>query len=216
MYQQGFHELKSFTTQILNSEEQSQLNVVEWAEKMTQELRAHIKYLNHLQGTNFGIVASTISKLLTELDKRIGINPVSSKIIYRHHPHNPTSFHRYLEGRKKMLLLIELENDHIIGAYLEANISKQPPEHSELQEQALMFSLRKESYFTLKPNARSYIYDESRLRIGNNDIVLSPQELTLHSNFCSESSAFEAEEAKLSSLVGDDQRDHKVKQWEIH
>lgn len=100
--------------------------------------------------------------------------------MYHLDPLNRINFHKYIDGKPQIVLLIKLQNGYVLGAWSEGPFL--PGTMS--QKDGLIFSLtNRKSFYLKKASTKAISYDDFFLIFGNSEIRLRTQHSTVYSNF---------------------------------
>ncbi len=121
----------------------------------------------------------------------------STCLIYKRDDENPTNFHKYIDEKPHIFLLVKMYNDQIIACYSE------PPFKSKSNvdyKEGFMFGLKNRRIFSRKvapTNAnnrtppRPITYDDYFLIWGNSDLRIRSGKDELYSNYATSNASFE-------------------------
>ena len=89
----------------------------------------------------------------------------ATNLLYKFDPLNKTNFHKYIDNKQYIVLIIRSSQDYLFGAYSQPAFS----ERTVAKGQGLIFSLTSRKVFGLaSPNSKAISYDSNSLIFGNN------------------------------------------------
>ena len=89
-----------------------------------------------------------------------------SNLLYRLDLSNSNNVHRYIDDRKQLLLLVEMVNGHILGAYCDGELINGTMYSTE---NGFLFSLTNKKIFPSQKShySRTMVYDDRHIVFGN-------------------------------------------------
>lgn len=95
-----------------------------------------------------------------------------SKLIYKYDALNKVNFHKYIDNKSQIVVIVKLKNGKIVGAWSEGSF--QPKMVSD--KDGLIFSLtHRKAFEPIERNRRAIAYDDYFLIFGNSELRLKSQ-----------------------------------------
>jgi len=133
------------------------------------------------------------------LENRIRGKIKATKLVYAFDSLNKSNFHKYIDNKVQIVVLVKLINGYIVGAWSEGSF--QPKMVSE--KDGLIFSLTNRKIFEpLERNRRAVAYDDYFLIFGNSELRLKSQETKVFSNFAISNGYYNCRGEKVNILLG--------------
>jgi hypothetical protein len=118
--------------------------------------------------------------LVRLLEKRSRSRMLGTKLLFRWDPLNSSNFHKYIDGREHMVLLVRLANGLVFGGWAAGGVAPQ----SATKGDGLIFSVSNQQAFELvQAGQRATVYDDFYLMFGNSEIRLKSMEAKVFCNF---------------------------------
>lgn len=151
-------------------------------------------------------------KEVIEKHKRMKIQ--RTRLIYTYDPINSTNFHKYIDEKPEIVVIIKLVNGGCVAAYSEGQFKRETS-----TKDGLIISLTNREYFTLvEKNRRAITYDDFYLIFGNSEIRLRSQDKELFSNFGISNGYFASRNKRVNVLLcgGENERQINVTSYEVY
>ena len=120
-----------------------------------------------------------------------------SKVLYRMDLLNPTNFHKYIDSRPNIILIVLLKNGYTIAAFSEEAFS----EKMELNKRGLISSLTNRKTFRSFKRAASY--DRSHIIFGNSEVRILNAKNKVFSNIGISNGYYENTDSQVNILLGE-------------
>lgn len=180
------------------------------------EMMRYIKY-RHLF-SNSEIITNIEQKawLLTQLQPFINSPSLETKLLYKLDKLNQTNFHKYIDGKMNLLVVVKLANGLIVGGYSGSPIEKDTNNTS--CNKGFLFSF--ENLTTYLPKADNQhpvaTYDDYFLVIGNSEIRIRAHEKKIYSNFGANNGIFNTGGKKVKDFLGVPTAETELETYEIY
>lgn len=79
---------------------------------------------------------------------------------------NQANFHKYVDGKANILLIVKINTERYIAAFSNSPFIKYPKYYGESSLLFSIFNERRKTY-PLKPQGKAYIYDDYYIIFGN-------------------------------------------------
>ena len=118
-------------------------------------------------------------------------------MLYRMDLLNPTNFHKYIDNRPNIILIVLLKNGYTIAAFSEEAFS----EKMELNKRGLISSLTNRKTFRSFKRAASY--DRSHIIFGNSEVRILNAKNKVFSNIGISNGYYENTDSQVNILLGE-------------
>ena len=129
-----------------------------------------------------------------------------TKLLYSLDLLGSQNFHKYIDGKENILLIVKLTSGCIIGGYCATSFLK---DKLERHKKGFLFSLLSFEYgeltrFNPKESSNHPLttYDEYFMIFGNSELRIKSQERKIYSNFGANAGMFATEGWKVGQLLG--------------
>jgi hypothetical protein len=130
-----------------------------------------------------------------------------TRLIYQMDPFNTTSFHKYVDQKDCLLVLVELANGNIVAGYYHGKIFPK----MVADKDALLISITNREVFELtETNRRGVVYDDYFFIIGNSEMRLKPSDRKFFSNFGLGNGYFKHRGHKVQTLTGCSDKEREI------
>lgn len=167
-------------------------------------MKSFIKFGTQFAGSRLVTHLGEKEWLLSQVrEQNGGGSRMSTRLLFRFDPLNSTNFHRYIDQKENLLLVVELQNGYKIGGYCRGALERGKP---NMSGKGFLFSLSPNVSYLPKKEVRDkqalVTYDDYFLIFGTSELRIKSQELKLFSNFGLQTSLFEARGAKVQEYLG--------------
>ena len=157
--------------------------------------------------------------LIDEIGKYNEKNVCKTKRLYQYDPLNKTSFHKYIDGKPNIVLLIKLKNDMVLGGYSESPfLLKTSNNNKVVNSNGFIFSVSNTESFPIIKGKQAITYDNCFIIFGNNELRIKQEENNkFFSNFGIASAFADPKGQTVNVLIGKGkERYADISSWEVH
>lgn len=177
-----------------------QLTIQQRIKAFNQQLEIYIKYSNTFSDSSIAQAQNQKKWLLQKVCETIGGRSFKTRLIYKFDSLNKTNFHRYIDDRPNIMLLVKLENGYKIGSFCKTPIEKSKVEK---HKDGFLFSLTlQEKYQPKTANQALVSYDDYFLIFGNAQIRIKTLQSKVYSNFGATAGMFATYGKKVVDFLG--------------
>ncbi len=160
--------------------------------------------------------------------KRIKKLPIKkTKLIFKLDKLAPGNPHEFIDNIPNIVLLIELANKKVLGAFTQTSFSKEDGNHNQSTSsiarsrlgtnKSLILDLTKKLAFLNNNPNETIIYDENAIVWGRDELIIKNDEPTLlYSSFGSQEGVYSDGKYTVDDLLGGNQGFERISQYEFY
>lgn len=129
---------------------------------------------------------------------------------------NTTNFHKYIDGKFNLLVVVKLVNGLIVGGYSHSPIQKERADVSS--QKGFLFSLDNLRIYSPKADNQYPVvsYDDYFLIIGNSELRIRVNEKKIYSHFGVSNGIFNTDGRKVIDFLGVQAVETELETYEIY
>lgn len=137
--------------------------------------------------------------LLQILEKRLRCKIAKTRLLYKYDPLNKTNWHRYIDNRDNLVLVVKLANGNAVAAWSEGPFY---PRMTSDKDGLIISLTNRRAFEPLKANIKAITYDEFYLIFGNAELRVKTSDKKVFSNFGVNNGFYDSKGQTVDLLLG--------------